>query len=530
MIFLNNKPLRAALCLAVILALFLTGIVRIIAIIESDKITAAAESNSTVISLSPLRGNIFDCNGVPLTEGEYRKYAVITPTPATVMYCSTALYGDEKISVLEKLRSGKAAVIETDREMQCAGIFNLSVPVHSPKDGYCLHLLGYIDSSFHGVSGLEAAYDDLLYSDKKMTVRYAVGGNGNVLSGIEPQVNEYEEVTASGIMITVDNTVQAVLEKATERLNKGAVVVSEAGTGKIRGMVSRPEFDISNLAESLESEDSPFLNRCLAGYNVGSAFKPCVAASALENGRWNGFTAECTGVSEIAGHSFACHEAQGHGTVDLESAIIHSCNSYFYALSKRIGVENIVNTASVFGFGYKKKLSAGITTSGENLPDAKKLQNDIDLANISIGQGELLASPVTMLGLYEAIAMDGVYHTPTLFEGVVENGVLKREDEAPAAVKAMSKKTADRLKGYLSEVVLSGTGKKAFSSLVSVAGKTATAETGWSEQGRAAQHSWFCGFFPAESPKYVVAVLVEDSLGKESLAAEIFKEIAEGLF
>ena len=95
-------------------------------------------------------------------------------------------------------------------------------------------------------------------------------------------------------------------------------------------------------------------------------------------------------------------------------------------------------------------------------------------------------------------------------------------------IRAINESTANKLKQSLKEVVESGTGKKAFSSLVTLAGKTATAETGW-ENGRASQHSWFCGFFPFESPKYVAVVLVEDSQKDEGLAAEIFKEIAEGL-
>ena len=502
---------------------------RIMMIGSSEKITAAAENNSMVVTVSELRGNIFDCNGIPLTGTRYKKYAVITPTPITIMYCSTVLYGDEKISVLAKLRNGKPAVIETEKQMQCAGIINLSVPAHSPQNGFCSHLIGYTDSSGHGVSGLEKAFDDILYTDKKITVRYAVGGNGEVLSGIEPEIKENKEATASGVMITIDNTVQTVLEKSTVKMEKGAVVISEVGSGKIRGMVSRPNFDIDNLAASLENSDSPFLNRSLMGYNVGSAFKPCVAAAALEGGKWNNFITECTGSSEIGGKIFACHEAQGHGRVNLASAIIHSCNSYFYHFAPMIGAKNIVSTASVFGFGYKKNLGGGITTSGENLPEENELHNSIDLANISIGQGQLLASPVTMLGLYEAIANGGIYHTPSLIEGVVENGALKSSEQQPSAIRAMSQKTANMLKKHLIDVVIEGTGKNAFSNLVNVAGKTATAETGWKEEAKVRQHSWFCGFFPVEEPKYIAIVLVEDSSGKETIASEIFKEIAEAL-
>lgn len=498
-------------------------------IASSEKITTAVENNSMVVSVAGLRGNIFDCNGIPLTGTQYKNYAVITPTPATIMYCSTVLYGDRKISVLAELRNSKPAVIETEKQMQCAGIINVKAPKHSPENSFCAHIIGYTDSSGHGVSGLEKAYDHILYSEEKVTVRYAVGGNSEVLSGIEPQVSEHQEVAASGIMTTIDNTVQAVLEKAAEKIEKGAIIVSQAGTGKIRGMISRPVFDYNDIASSLNSTNAPFLNRNLVGYNVGSVFKPCVSAAALENGRWNNFITECTGSVQIGGNIFACHQAQGHGSVGISDALIYSCNSYFYRLAPIIGKEDIVKTASIFGFGYKKKLCEGITTSGENLPSVQKLSNEINIANISIGQGELLASPVTMLALYEAIACKGVYHTPSLVEGVVENGVLKGEKQQPSAIKAISERTANRLKEYLSQVVISGTGKNAFSSFVNVAGKTATAETGWKEDTKVTQHSWFCGFFPVEEPEYIVVVLVEDSAGKEAVAAQVFKEIAEGL-
>ena len=103
MIFLTVKPLRTAVCFAFILTLFIICIARITAIIKSDKITAAVQNNTTVITLSQLRGNIFDCNGVPLTGLIKKNYAVITPTPTPVTYCSAVLYGDQKEQVMEKL-------------------------------------------------------------------------------------------------------------------------------------------------------------------------------------------------------------------------------------------------------------------------------------------------------------------------------------------------------------------------------------------------------------------------------------------
>jgi penicillin-binding protein 2 len=525
-IFLKNNVLRTALCFAFVLALFLTCIARIAAIVTNEKISASANGNTTLVTVIRLRGNVFDCNGIPLTGTRYKNYAVITPTPLTVTYCSTVLYGEQKIKVMAKLRNHKPVLIESERELICAGIINVKAPEHSPMNGYCAHLLGYTDSSFHGVSGIEKAYDDLLYSEKSITVRYAAGGNNQVLSGVEPIVDTHSLVTASGVALTIDNTVQAVLEKAAQSLNKGAIIVSEVGTGCIRGMVSRPVFDINNLAASLKDEDSPFINRCLTGYNVGSVFKPCVAAAAMEKGKAKVFY-DCTGSNTVDGISFACHKADGHGSLGLNSAIANSCNSYFYNLAFLTGEKSILTKASVFGFGYKKSLCNGIFTANENLPDTNEELGNIELANISIGQGALLASPVTMLSLYSAIANNGVYYPPYVVLGEVKNGEIK-EEKPPLPIKAIGESTANVLKQSLKEVVENGTGKNAFSPFVTLAGKTATAETGW-QNGKASQHSWFCGFFPFETPKYVAVVLVEDSEKNQSLAALIFKEIAEGL-
>ena len=183
--------------------------------------------------------------------------------------------------------------------------------------------------------------------------------------------------------------------------------------------------------------------------------------------------------------------------------------------------------ASIFGFGYKKELCSGIETANEKMPDAKDLENLLSLANLSIGQGSLMASPVTLLSLYEAIACEGAYHTPTLVEGIMKNGVTKYE-KSPAKIKAMNKNSADIIKTALKKVLVDGTAQSTLCE-VDGAGKTATAQTGQRKNGREVEHSWFCGFFPFENPKYVVTILVEDSFGKEKQAMEIFKELTVSL-
>lgn len=497
---------------------------------SSESLASLQSENITVVTVASQRGKIYDCNKKPLTGNSYKQYAVITPSPENVMLCSTVFYGVEREEILAELKDGKPAVVVVKNPIYSSGIINIRVPERINDGTFCSHLLGYTDNQGHGVSGIEKAYDDILYTDEKITVKYACSATGEILGGIEPIVEINSELMNSGIMLTIDGEIQKIAEKAYDNLEKGAVVISEIGNGKIRAMISRPNYDTNSPGNYLESEDSPFLNRAINSFNVGSVFKPCVGAAILENGRGRLLEFECSGGYTIEDRFLKCHLLSGHGMVGMGEAIINSCNSYFYKVSQIVGGENIINTASIFGFGYNKRLCDGITTAGEKIPNIKTTESLLNLANLSIGQGELMASPITMLGLYEAIANGGIYYKPTVYEGEIKNGEAVNINDENRKVRAISQQTAEKLKEYLCKVVTDGTGKNAYSEKVSIAGKTATAQTGWKQNEKMVQHSWFCGFFPADNPKYVMAVFVEDSEGKENLAAEIFKEIAEEVY
>lgn len=531
MIFLNKTYLRMVICFTLILSLFLIASTRIMVINTDEKILAAREQNLITVTISNLRKNIFDTNGYSLTGTKTKIIAVIPPREETLSYCSAVFFGDKKETIMKTLNDNKPAVVEVEEEINCVGVINIEVPLYVSENTLCNHLIGYTDSSWHGVCAINKAYDSYLYTDKKITVKFASDGTGKVLAGIDPIIEEHKEIKSSGIKLTIDTKVQVAAENATKKLNKGAVVISEVGSGKIRAMVSKPTYNPENIEEFLNREDSPLLNRNLVGYNVGSAFKPCVAAAALERKFDGSYLFNCSGSTTIDGNVFACHNLSGHGEMNLGSAIINSCNSYFYNLAVNLGGSSIYEMSTVFGFGYSKTLCNGITTYGENMPSITTLNSsNRALANISIGQGQLLSSPVTLLSLYEAIANGGVYHTPTIIEGFVENGIVTKQCESVCETRAILEETADILKEHLKEVVISGTGKNAFSEKISVAGKTATAQTGWKkDNGKAVQHSWFCGFFPAENPKYVAVVLVEDSEKESVSATEIFRYIAEAL-
>ncbi len=527
---MNNKMCaRTVSCFILVLCLFLVCSVRIAMIVSEPKYASTANNmNSISLKVGTARGNIFDCNGVSLTSYGSQNIAVATPTPQVIMYLSSVLSSSQKESALETLNKGKPAIIKTSEPLNCGGIINIEVPIRESKDKICDHLLGYTDASLNGVSGIEKLFNETLCSNESITVRYFTDATGKVLSGIKPEIELQEKVLNSGIMLTIDKNVQTVAEKTAEKIEKGAIVISEAGTGKIRAMVSRPDFDCTNIAAYLKAEDSPFINRCLMAYNVGSAFKPCVAVAGIESG-YTSFSNYCSGSTVAETLTFNCHKRSGHGALNLKDALSLSCNTYFYNYAFLLGGEKIYNSASLFGFGYKKTIAKGLTTIGENITPLNSLINsESALANISIGQGELLASPITMLSLYEAIACEGVYYKQSIIEGTVEQGVLTKTEEQEKPTRAISKETADILKEYLVKVVESGTGTKAKAQGVTVAGKTATAQTGKKDSGGTGiEHSWFCGFFPVEKPKYIVCVIIEEA--KDISGAEVFREIAEGV-
>lgn len=164
-----------------------------------------------------------------------------------------------------------------------------------------------------------------------------------------------------------------------------------------------PGYDPDNLAASLDAPDSPFLNRVLECYTVGSVFKPVLAAAALEQGTFPEY--ECTGAAVIDGQIFRCAADVPHGQIGLEEALEKSCNGYFVRLGQQLGAENLLQAAQRFGFGQEISLAGDLHAASGNLPDAAELAQSGQLANFSFGQGSLLASPVQIAAMMNAIGL-----------------------------------------------------------------------------------------------------------------------------
>ena len=515
---------RSAICYFLLISLFFSAFLRVAVIAKSDY-TAVLQSHGRLkLSAGKIRGTIYDCNMRPITNNKSKIIACVSPTNRAKTALSTVLKGQELESVLERLENGRPVLCEVPKEIKCDGIVCTTV-YYNDDSIIAPHTVGYVNSDNKGVNGLELAYDKLLYNNDGVYFSFACDGLYNVLEGIEPEVYNNTSAVANGVVSTIDINIQSIIEETANSIERGAVVVADAKTLKIRGIVSRPNFNPNDLESYLKRQDSPLFNRAINSYAVGSAFKPCIAAAAIENGLEN-TVYNCVGSMEIIDRHFNCHERSGHGVLNLRYGLANSCNTYFFNLAIKTGKNNVFKMADNLNFGKKIKLCDGIYTANSIIPSVEKLENTAHLANFSIGQGDFTTSPVSMLTLYSAIANGGKYYMPSLVEGTYKDGKFT-EFNRGFMTKAMSEKTAEKLQDYLKTVITEGTGGDALPETVSAAGKTATAQTGIIDNGREILRSWFCGFFPAESPKYIVIVFSEDSKKQTLSCGKIFSQTAD---
>ncbi len=522
----NSILFRTASVFAVLLSLALVCIIRILVISSSEELRASAAKNSYSVSVKRLRGTILDTNLRPITNRESEFLAFVFPTEQAVIKISELISGEQLEKVLDTLKSGKVAVVALEKAVQCDGIECIKVKKHITENTVAEHLIGYLDTSGHGVCGLEADFDDILYSDKFINIRYSCDAKGNLLYD-DVKIDFDESVYDNSVVTTIDLTMQNIVQKAMHNTAKGAALVLEASSGKIRAMVSKPSYNLTSVKDYLNDKDSALINRALSAYDVGSVFKPCIAAAALQTNVNLAGQYFCSGSEKIANHDFVCNSHLGHGNINLKSAIAYSCNTYFYNLAVKTGAQNLYNAASNYPFGQIISLTKSIKTAKGNLTSLSRLQSsDAAIANFAIGQGDLLISPLSLATLYNAIACKGVYITPSLIEKTIDNGHIT-EYGVSAATRVMSEETANTIKEHLKDVVLYGTGTKANPKLVSAAGKTATAQTGSVVEQNMVSNGWFCGFFPADKPKYIVVVMVEGAKSGGEIAAPIFSTIAD---
>jgi penicillin-binding protein 2 len=356
-------------------------------------------------------------------------------------------------------------------------------------------------------------------------------------------LNEKPPIKGEDIRLSLDINLQKEAEEAFGE-RAGALVAIRPDTGEILGLVSRPSFDPDLFAKGISYEEwialtqdskKPMLNRALQSqYPPGSTFKIITAIAALEEGLITPETkVECRGGINYGRWHFGCWREGGHGVMSLHRALVESCDVYFYEVGKRLGIDKIYDYASSFGLGKETGFQLvherrGIIPNTKWKEEKKKQKWYLgETFNTAIGQGYVAVTPIQMAVMISAVANGGNLYRPTLMKDTIPvlSGKVKATPETLEIVKRA-------LSGVVNEP--GGTGWAAKSELVSICGKTGTAQVIAMREGsryqpeRFRDHAWFVAFAPVEKPEIALSVFVEHGGHGGGAAAPIAKRAIEG--
>ncbi len=371
--------------------------------------------------------------------------------------------------------------------------------------------VGYSHPRF-GQSGLELAF------------------NGE-LAGLKPedQVFQWFEGLRGGpkegnsLITTIDLKLQRTAELALGP-RSGAVVALDPATGEILVAASRPGFDPNRLDDTWDElrshPDSPLLNRVTQGlYPPGSAFKVFTLAAALETGavRWEQ-TFEDRGSLTIGDYVLGNPGRKAYGSLGLPDALAVSSNVVFGQIGLALGWDGFHQMAR--GWWLDRAMPLEVGTKGGHVPEPRvKAQGE--LAQLAIGQGELLVTPLHMAMLAATIANGGVTMRPYLVTEVRRpNGTVKHRTQPQVLARPLQAAHASQVAQAMKAVVQKGTGRGAALPGITVAGKTGTAQNPHGEA-----HSWFIAFAPLTAPRIAVAVVVEQGGTGGVVAAPIARAV-----
>ncbi len=526
---MRKEPIRL-LILAAALLLCMTGmIVQLFRILQTDSTAAVSVRQGKYHMNVPLTtGTIYDRNMQPLNHSGTKICAVVVPTPETLASIFTKIRDRE--SVQANLQSNSPFVCCLNDEMRSSQNLTVLHGADTPEGALpAQHLLGYRQNG-EPVSGLELACADWLrWCDSSADVTFTVSATGEVLAGADRSVILSGQ-EGGGIVTTLDANIQEITECALRNMNAdaGAAVVMDIHTGDIIACASTPVYQPDRLSEAMDAENTPFLNRALSAYNVGSIFKLVTASAALEQGIPVKHMYECEGAVSVYGQRFRCHKLAGHGMLDMQKALIESCNPYFIELSALLTPEAMHDTAEQLGFGQAMPLADGMQGAAGYLQTVKELQVEAEKANLSFGQGRLLATPLQICAMTACFANDGIYSAPNLLVGYTLDGKKPLAEQTGEQHRAVSSETAAKVRRMMVNVIEKSATTNGRPANTRAAGKTSTAQTGrYDADGAELCHGWMTGFFPVNHPVYAVTVFAENGGYGNQSAAPVFREIIE---
>ena len=585
---------RRARLLYVILAIAFLGLVSrlvFLQIISGERYTFLSENNRIRIKrVAGTRGMIFDRQGQLLVDSRPSFDLIFVPEDseepeATLRRLARYLKQDEKefLTTFEEDKNRAAfdemvlgrdvdwptvVAVET-HQIDLPGVSLRARPRRSYTDGpMAAHVLGYLGEINQkqlkllkprgyvlgdeiGQYGLERRWEELLrgQSGGQQVEVDALGRRVRVL-------HEVNDVPGYTVHLTLDRQLQ---ETAYEALKgkEGTIVALDVNSGAILAMASTPAFDPNVFARGIKSDEwnslvkdrlRPLSNRATQGqYPPGSTFKIIMAIAGLEEGvvQPDSYIQD-PGYFPFGNRSFRDWKKGGHGMVNLHKAIVESCDTYFYQLGPKLGIDRIAKWARAFGLGEKSGVALDDERSG-TIPDTEWKRKRYrqpwfpgETVSVAIGQGYVTVTPLQLANMMAAVANGGKLYRPYLVSKVESvDGATVREF-GPELIRTIPLKpdTLNRVHQALTDVVsgAGGTGGAAKSPTVAIAGKTGTAQVvemkgGYVKTEQLAyfnrDHAWFVSYAPADDPKVAIAVLVEHGGHGGDAAAPMAKKVFE---
>ena len=462
----------------------------------------------------------------------------------------------------------------------------ISVSRNYPYDESYTHVLGYVSEASEndilnnqsikdnlvpglkvGKTGLEKSFENQLIGTNGIQ-RYEVNAYGKRIN----QVDQIDGLKGNTIKLTLDTEIQ---KKSAELLRgmAGSINVMDIYTGDIIAMQSSPSFDPNLFIFGISQDDwqlirnnplKPLVNKSLSGlYSPGSTFKPMVALSALENNIiTKNFKVNCTGKTEMYGQTYHCWKEKGHGVVNLKEAMKQSCDTYFYEIARKLGVDRLRETSIKFGLG-DKVLDKTFNNEKKGLvPDTKWKKNNLGKGWVlgetlitGIGQGYIQTTPLQLCLMTAQLANGGFKIYPKI--------TINEKDKTAIEIKGLMEEGQDFLKSFGNDQYTKLFDKKenielirnsmfastneirgtSYSSRIEdpkyqFAGKTGTSQVKRITEAereldlatkdidyKNRDHALFIAFGPFKNPRYALSIVIEHGGSGSSVAAPLAKEL-----
>ncbi len=549
---------------------------------ENEYATLSENNRIKLQLIAPERGHILDRWGQPLAlnEKNYRLFLDYSSLNQQTLRASLQKLNalvplpEKKLKALEHVRASAAAMPEMLKEhltweevslvelhlLELAGISIDSGQIrHYPFAEKAAHLAGYVGT----------VSEDEITDDSQPLLRlpeFKIGKNGvekmledrlrgtagirqmevNVHGVPVREVSKKDSIPGETVSLTIDSRLQEYAAGLVAA-ESASVVVMEVDTGNILALVSMPAFDPDIFSKGIAADywkilstdkKSPLLDKSIAGqYPPGSTFKMMVGLAGLDEGVIEpSSTVYCPGQFFLGDHKFNCWKQGGHGSVRFHEAIQQSCDTFFYTVAERLGIDAYAQMARRFGLGHVH----GLGLEGEKpgiIPDpewkmkhTKQRWSGGDTINCAIGQGFVLATPLQLAVMAARIAGGTAVKPRLLVAKGEENPVFE-----PVGVKSeLLQLTREAMIAVVNEPGGTAYGKRIMEPRFAFAGKTGTSQVrhlireGMNQNllpWEFRHHALFVGFAPADAPKYACCVAIEHGGGGAATAAPVARDV-----